>query len=353
MKQQLIAGFTATLMVATGGLLSSSKANQSQTNDLTSLTSLNSLVSLKIASADSSKLTQQSNSQTLATTADVVKVGERQSQQTPLPAAIANIQAHQLSGRSAVTVYLKKIPVLTFLGPKPTASSGVKVASSSASSSASSTTALNDVTTDAIQGPVWQATAMSAKLNQMHRDGFDARTLNVKWEAKSKTYQIKAGKTLLLALNEQTVLPNSTRDPAQDALQITNLLRRQLGNAPALTSIIGQPKPKPVDSQTMAFGPVRFQIAGLASWYGPGFHGALTANGERFNQYAYTAAHRSLPFGTQVRVTNLNNGRSVVVRINDRGPFTGGRVLDLSQGAAQVIGVIGSGVAPVRMDILR
>jgi rare lipoprotein A len=349
MKQQLIAGFTATLMVATGGLLSSSKANQSQANDLTSLSSVNSLVPLKLASADSSKLTQQSNSQTLATTADVVKVGERQSQQTSLPVAIANIQAHQLSGRSAVTVYLKKIPVLTFLGPKPAAKPGVKVASSSASS----TSALNDATTDAIQGPVWQATALSATLNQMHRDGFDARTINVKWEAKSKTYQIKAGKNLLLALNEQTILPNSTRDPAQDALQITNLLRRQLGSAPALTSIIGQPKPKPVDSQTLAFGSVRFQVSGLASWYGPGFHGALTANGERFNQYAYTAAHRSLPFGTQVRVTNLNNGRSVVVRINDRGPFTGGRVLDLSQGAAQVIGVIGSGVAPVRMDILR
>jgi rare lipoprotein A len=352
MKQQLIAGFTATLMVATGGLLSSSKANQSLATDLDSLTSLNGSASLGTASADSSKSTQQNNPQTLATTADVVKVGERQSQQNTLPAAIANIQAHQLSGRSAVTVYLKKIPVLTFLGPKPTASSGIKVASS-ASSSPSSSTALNDVTTDAIQGPVWQATAMSAKLNQMHRDNFDARTLTVNWEAKSKTYQIKAGKTLLLALNEQTVLPNSTRDPAQDALQITNLLRRQLGNAPALTSIIGQPKPKPVDSQTVALGPVRFQIAGLASWYGPGFHGALTANGERFNQYAYTAAHRSLPFGTQVRVTNLNNGRSVVVRINDRGPFIGGRVLDLSQGAAQVIGVIGSGVAPVRMDILR
>lgn len=91
---------------------------------------------------------------------------------------------------------------------------------------------------------------------------------------------------------------------------------------------------------------------GMASWYGPGFHGRRTANGERFNQYGMTAAHRTLPIGTQVRVTNLNNGRSVVVRINDRGPFSGGRIIDLSKGAARLIGVIQSGVAPVRLEIL-
>ena len=91
---------------------------------------------------------------------------------------------------------------------------------------------------------------------------------------------------------------------------------------------------------------------GMASWYGPGFHGNLTANGEWFNQYAMTAAHRSLPFGTMVRVTNLNNGRSVVVRINDRGPFTRGRVIDLSTAAAEAIGLINSGVAPVDIQVL-
>nr|WP_238193251.1 septal ring lytic transglycosylase RlpA family protein [Methylobacterium frigidaeris] len=81
--------------------------------------------------------------------------------------------------------------------------------------------------------------------------------------------------------------------------------------------------------------------AGVASWYGPGFHGRKTANGERFNTHALTAAHRSLPFGTQVRVTNSTNGRSVVVRINDRGPYVGGRVIDLSNAAARAIGVSG------------
>ena len=86
---------------------------------------------------------------------------------------------------------------------------------------------------------------------------------------------------------------------------------------------------------------------GKASWYGPGFHGNRTANGERFNQNALTAAHRTLPFGTQVTVTNPKNGRSVVVRINDRGPYIGNRVIDLSRAAMQRIGGINSGVVNI------
>ncbi len=91
---------------------------------------------------------------------------------------------------------------------------------------------------------------------------------------------------------------------------------------------------------------------GKASWYGPGFHGRRTANGERFNQNDLTAAHRSLPFGTQVKVTNLRNGRSVVVRVNDRGPFSRGRIIDLSKAAARIIGVFQSGTAPVLLEVL-
>lgn len=92
---------------------------------------------------------------------------------------------------------------------------------------------------------------------------------------------------------------------------------------------------------------------GTASWYGPGFFGNRTANGEVFQPGTLTAAHRTLPFGTRVRVTNLNNGRSTVVRINDRGPFTGGRVIDLAHGAAQELGLVSSGLAPVRLEVLR
>lgn len=86
---------------------------------------------------------------------------------------------------------------------------------------------------------------------------------------------------------------------------------------------------------------------GTASWYGPGFAGRLTANGEVFNPNELTAAHQTLPFGTRVRVTSVRNGRSVVVRINDRGPFKAGRIIDLSRAAAEAIGLVGAGVARV------
>jgi rare lipoprotein A len=78
---------------------------------------------------------------------------------------------------------------------------------------------------------------------------------------------------------------------------------------------------------------------GKASWYGPGFHGRLTANGERFNTHAFTAAHKTLPFGTKLRVTHQKTGQSVVVRINDRGPYAHGRVIDLSKASAEAIGL--------------
>lgn len=93
---------------------------------------------------------------------------------------------------------------------------------------------------------------------------------------------------------------------------------------------------------------------GLATWYGGKFHGRKTASGERFDQRALTAAHRTLPFGTVVRVTNQRNGRSVVVRINDRGPYGNRRrVIDLSRHAAEVIDMVQDGVVPVRIEVLR
>lgn len=92
--------------------------------------------------------------------------------------------------------------------------------------------------------------------------------------------------------------------------------------------------------------------SGTASWYGGKFHGRRTASGETYNQNALTAAHRTLPFGTEVVVTNQANGRSVVVRINDRGPFTGGRIIDLSHKAASQIGMINSGTARVTLEVI-
>ena len=91
---------------------------------------------------------------------------------------------------------------------------------------------------------------------------------------------------------------------------------------------------------------------GIASWYGPDFHGKQTSNKEIYNMYDMTAAHKTLPFGTRVMVTNLDNGHSVVVRINDRGPFVGERIIDLSYAAASLIDMVGQGVALVRLEVL-
>lgn len=93
--------------------------------------------------------------------------------------------------------------------------------------------------------------------------------------------------------------------------------------------------------------------AGDACWYGRAQHGGPTASGERFNMYELTAAHRSLRMGSLVRVENLRNHQSVVVRINDRGPFTRGRIIDLSYAAAQRISMVREGVVPVRLLVMR
>lgn len=91
---------------------------------------------------------------------------------------------------------------------------------------------------------------------------------------------------------------------------------------------------------------------GTASWYGPGFHGKATASGETYDMDGMTAAHRSLPFGTWVKVVNRRNGRDTRVRITDRGPFVEGRILDLSRAAARDLGMIGDGTAPVRLEVV-
>ena len=94
------------------------------------------------------------------------------------------------------------------------------------------------------------------------------------------------------------------------------------------------------------------RFKGNASWYGPDFHGKLTSNGETYNMYDMTAAHKTLPMNTIVKVTNLSNGLTTVVRVNDRGPFIATRIIDLSKTAASKINMIGTGTAPVTIEIL-
>lgn len=97
-------------------------------------------------------------------------------------------------------------------------------------------------------------------------------------------------------------------------------------------------------------GPAAAEAVGVASFYGGRHHGGPTASGERFNQNAMTAAHRTYPLGTRVKVTNLSNGKSVTLRINDRGPYIRGRIIDVSRGAAAQLGFIANGLAKVRVE---
>ena len=124
---------------------------------------------------------------------------------------------------------------------------------------------------------------------------------------------------------------------------------------PAVEAEPATPSPEPetpVDEKYQLTGEDALELErGRASWYGGRFHGQLTANGERYDKYALTAAHKTLPFGTIVRVRSLKLGREVDVRINDRGPFAPGRVIDVSQAAAEALGLKGAGVAEVSLNL--
>jgi len=119
----------------------------------------------------------------------------------------------------------------------------------------------------------------------------------------------------------------------------------------AACNTVGEPSATGSISQNKLEAGREYQ-RGMASWYGPGFHGRRTASGERFNSYDMTAAHRSLPFGTRLRVVNESNGRSVVVRVNDRGPFAHRRIIDLAKGPAQALGLTAAGTGYVSLHRL-
>lgn len=242
------------------------------------------------------------------------------------------VNAHAHENRQAATVYVKDIPVLTYID---TAKSAEVVSGW-----------LPSPVTEA-DGAIASASEMAAQLETISEQ--DA-AFTAHWDDGS--YVVMAGDSPLVTLGDTVQLPDATENEAENALQVTNRLRRLLGDSPAepVTEVIGRPAPAAPVQQVAA---VRSSQSGMASWYGPGFHGRRSASGESFNQYAMTAAHRTLPFGTQVRVTNLNNGRQVVVRINDRGPYSHGRIIDLSAGAASEIGLQSAGVGPVQIEVLQ
>ncbi|MBC6431385.1 septal ring lytic transglycosylase RlpA family protein [Nostoc sp. HG1] len=326
---------------------------------------------------------------------DVVKVGEYQSRagKQTLDAVITEIHPHNVGGRKAATLFIRKIPVLTFLSSVSNTNleskkvgaiadtRGVQqyalIASNSSNTLNTSYGNVTDVSNQISSGdndPVQIAGVIAAKINQLNRENVDGSKITVSWKAREKStanqaenksapvqqngdrYIIKINGEELVEINEGTRLADTTNNLAQDALQATNRLRRLLGNASPLKEIANLPVRSPVamprQPQQIAVGVVRTTLRGIASFYGYDFSGNRTASGQRFNPEGMTAAHRSLPFGTKVRVTNTRNGRSVVLRINDRGPFIRGRVIDVSTGAARILGMMGSGVAPVHIEVL-
>ncbi|MGB3491678.1 MAG: septal ring lytic transglycosylase RlpA family protein [Elainellaceae cyanobacterium] len=343
---------------------------------------------------------------------EVVKVGEYQSQVEAVPApSVAEIYAHEMDGRPAATVYVSGIPVLTIVGDSEAAtpstsasepvsaeapddvtessepkaftapatdaeqgsSQGIKMATDATKSSVPTTaqesepsaeptvdnrTVRNEVPEAAPASaeadeadPVWRATAIAAQINQLYRSGVDAEDIIAEWDEDLESYVITVGDDVLLEFDNNIMLPDTTEDTSQDVLQATNRIRRLLGGADPLAAVEGEPQV--ARAPQVSFGSVAFTFSGMASWYGPGFNGRRSASGEVFNQNALTAAHRSLPFGTLVRVTNMNTGANVVVRINDRGPYSHGRVIDLSAAAARAIGIMQAGVGQVQVDVVN
>src|SRR5438874_8301792 len=131
-------------------------------------------------------------------------------------------------------------------------------------------------------------------------------------------------------------------------------MRRVLASLLATLCLVATMVAGPVTqgSSSKEVTPKPYQV-GRASWYGKQFHGRSTASGEPYDMFQFTAAHRQLPLGTWVRVTNLRNGRSITVRVNDRGPYVGNRIIDLSYGAAQMLELRARGTEKVRIDIVN
>ncbi|MGB3135334.1 MAG: septal ring lytic transglycosylase RlpA family protein, partial [Nodosilinea sp.] len=245
----------------------------------------------------------------------------------------ATVFPHALDAQQAATVYIRSIPVITLVGGEL----------ETLSASQGTVAALSEA-----QIPLQRANDILARLQTLAAEG-DATDIRARWKDEEETFVVTWGDQTLLTLDDSTILPDTTANAGEDALQMANRLRRLLGNAPPLARVEGLPEPTTIANHVSI---ASSSLTGMASWYGPGFHGRRSASGEVFDQNALTAAHRTLPFGTQVRVTNLSTGRSVVVRINDRGPFGHGRVIDLSAAAAGQIGLRASGVARVQIDVL-
>lgn len=331
MQKRTFSGLTSALLLIGLSLVPASRAEQTQ--------------QLPIATADSSESAIPTSETTVDAATDALKVGSSQTSMSlrAPESVVAKVQAHQHEGRSAATLYVRNLPVLTFVAQQST--KAPSPANLNAETKLPSLSQAIDPL-NAKQDPLWRATSIAAVINQLTQSGIQGDDIKVRWDDRQSAPVITSGDRDLLKV-DRSIVVKGARTSRQATLIAANRLRQAFGAGPlnSLTEIAG-------GEIASALQQVVSTTVGMASWYGPGFHGRRTANGERFDQYTLTAAHRTLPFGTLVRVTNMNSGSSVVVRINDRGPFHGNRVIDLSKGAAEVIGLRSSGVAQVRLDIL-
>jgi len=354
-----------------------------------SLSTVSSLANYSVEAQTVTKSDTQSATQSKSNSlSNTLKVGETRSQSLTRVQddSIAKIYTHKLNGKNAATVYVRGIPVVTYIESEESAkpasdsaqtdltnlfktksetkknSDAIKLPSTNVKKeefSNSTNTVTNTVNDSAdylltSPNPVERATAAAALINQLNRDGLDANAIIPAWN--NGNYVIKLGDRATLKFDQQALFPQSQQNQSLDILESANLLRRLLGGANPVSEIVDAPK-SIIAAANSSFGSnlnnrIVDIMSGMASWYGPGFDGNYSASGEIFNARDLTAAHPHLPFGTMVRVVNMDNNQSVVVRINDRGPYAEGRVIDISTAAANVIGLISSGVAPVRLEIL-
>lgn len=161
---------------------------------------------------------------------------------------------------------------------------------------------------------------------------------------------IRAGKDTLFTLNNEEAKAMGLSLP-EYALNVTNTFRAAF-RAPSIVRDGNLLASRGFVTPSFARDYLWKAESGVASWYGGVFHGRKAADGSIYNKYKFTAAHKTLPFGSIVRVTNVNNGRSCLVRITDRGPFVPGRVIDLSTAAAREIGIIDTGISKVKLEIV-
>lgn len=176
----------------------------------------------------------------------------------------------------------------------------------------------------------------------------------------------KRGRTAMFLLRELSVPRTTHNSPvvclmllallAQSCAAISDLSRRNDQSLIDNENIPGNANMQKVsiksDGQKLSKPATQQILRGTASWYGPGFHGKKTASGEIYDQTKFTAAHKTLPLGSKARVTNMDNGSTVEVEINDRGPFVEDRIIDLSRAAARALGLVESGTAPVRVELI-